>query len=65
MTTATGAPVEAVVAQESAASHARKKLSSPWASLAAVVIAVLWTVPTAGLLISSFRPEDDVKRDGW
>ena len=30
----------------------------------AVVIAVLWTLPTAGLLISSFRPEDDVKIDG-
>ena len=30
-----------------------------------MVIAVLWTIPTAGLLISSFRPEDDVKSSGW
>jgi alpha-glucoside transport system permease protein len=57
--------VESVVAQETASSHAKKKLSSPAASLFAVVIAVLWTVPTAGLLISSFRPEDDVKGNGW
>ena len=30
----------------------------PWASLAAIVIAILWTIPTIGLLISSFRPEE-------
>ncbi len=48
-----------------AAASARKKLTSPWASLIAVVIAVLWTVPTLGLFISSFRPEDDVKGSGW
>ena len=57
--------VEAVVQHETTASHARKSLSSPWASLVAVVIAVLWTTPTAGLLISSFRPESDVKGNGW
>ena len=57
--------VESVVAKETASSSAKKALSSPWASLGAVVIAVLWTVPTAGLLISSFRPEDDVKSTGW
>ncbi|MEU4620924.1 carbohydrate ABC transporter permease [Actinoplanes sp. NPDC023801] len=49
----------------SAAATAKKKLTSPWASLAAVVIAVLWTIPTFGLLISSFRPEDAIKRTGW
>ena len=57
--------VESVVARETASSSAKKALSSPWASLAAVVIAVLWTIPTAGLLISSFRPEDDMKSSGW
>jgi alpha-glucoside transport system permease protein len=57
--------VEHVVQHESAAATARKTLSSPWASLAAVIIAILWTTPTAGLLISSFRPEDDVKHSGW
>jgi alpha-glucoside transport system permease protein len=48
-----------------AAESAHHKLTSPWASLAAVVIAVLWTVPTVGLFISSFRPEEDVKGSGW
>ena len=36
---------------------AKGKLSSPWASFAAVVIAVLWTIPTFGLLVTSIRPE--------
>jgi alpha-glucoside transport system permease protein len=45
--------------------EAHKRLTSPWASLAAAVIAVMWTIPTIGLLISSFRPENDVKASGW
>jgi alpha-glucoside transport system permease protein len=49
----------------SASSVAKKKLSSPWASLFAVIIAVLWTIPTFGLLVSSFRPERAIKRTGW
>jgi alpha-glucoside transport system permease protein len=46
-------------------SAARRRLSSPWASLAALVIAVLWTIPTFGLFLSSFRPERAVQRTGW
>jgi alpha-glucoside transport system permease protein len=44
---------------------ARSRLTSPWASLAALVIAVLWTLPTFGLFLSSFRPQRDVQRTGW
>lgn len=44
---------------------AKTRLSSPAASLIAILIAVLWTVPTAGLLITSFRPAADVRRTGW
>jgi alpha-glucoside transport system permease protein len=44
---------------------ARRRLSSPWASLAAIVIAILWTIPTFGLFLSSFRPEREVQRTGW
>ena len=50
---------------EPVATSAHKALSSPWASLAAVVIAVLWTVPTLGLFITSFRPESDITTSGW
>ncbi|WP_369370570.1 carbohydrate ABC transporter permease [Promicromonospora sp. Populi] len=47
------------------ARKARKALSSPWASTLAVVIAILWTIPTVGLLVTSFRPEADVRLSGW
>jgi alpha-glucoside transport system permease protein len=50
---------------EQRASRARTKLSSPWASGLAIVIALLWTIPTVGLLITSFRPELDIRRSGW
>ena len=32
---------------------------------AAVLIAVAWSLPTAGLLISSFRPANDIRSSGW
>jgi alpha-glucoside transport system permease protein len=55
-------PVAAPVA---ASTKARKKLTSPWASLAALVIAILWTLPTFGLAVSSIRPEGDIRGSGW
>ncbi len=68
MTTTTPAPAVPSKKQaraNAAAESAHQKLSSPWASFAAIVIAVVWTIPTLGLFISSFRPEDDVKGSGW
>ena len=38
---------------------------SVWASVVAAVIAILWTIPTLGLLITSFRPAMDIRRSGW
>ena len=38
--------------KKSAAGDAARAISSPWASLAAIIIAVLWTVPTIGLLVT-------------
>lgn len=65
----TAAPPTASLALEAekptASAIAKRKLTSPWASLAAIVIAVLWTVPTFGLLVSSFRPERAIKTTGW
>ena len=50
---------------ERRAAAAKTKLTSPAASAIAIVIAVLWTVPTLGLLITSFRPELDIRQSGW
>nr|WP_221308717.1 carbohydrate ABC transporter permease [Nocardiopsis mwathae] len=48
-----------------AVQRVRRRLSGSGASAAAIVIAVLWTLPTAGLLISSLRPEEQIKTTGW
>jgi len=44
---------------------AKDIFASPIASAAAVIIAVLWTIPTFGLLVSSIRPEKDINTSGW
>ncbi|MGD9917868.1 MAG: carbohydrate ABC transporter permease [Paenirhodobacter sp.] len=37
-----------------------------WAvNLAAAILVVLWTVPTFGLLVSSFRDRDQIAASGW
>lgn len=37
-----------------------------WAvNLAVLALVVLWTIPTAGLLISSFRDRDQIAASGW
>ncbi|HEX6969311.1 MAG TPA: carbohydrate ABC transporter permease [Micromonosporaceae bacterium] len=48
-----------------AAARVRRRLSTPIATAASIAIAVLWTIPTFGLFISSFRPEDQIKTTGW
>ncbi|SNT65190.1 alpha-glucoside transport system permease protein [Asanoa hainanensis] len=48
-----------------AAGRVRKRLNSRTATTVSIVIALLWTVPTFGLLLSSFRPEDEIKTTGW
>ena len=45
--------------------RAKNIFSSPIASAAAWIIAVVWTVPTFGLLVSSIRPEKDINSSGW
>ena len=43
----------------------RKSFSSPLASLFVIVLTVLWTVPTFGLLVTSIRPSGAVGTTGW
>jgi alpha-glucoside transport system permease protein len=43
----------------------RRALSKAPVRLVIVVIAVLWLVPTVGLLITSFRPESAIRATGW
>ncbi|HST80115.1 MAG TPA: carbohydrate ABC transporter permease [Kineosporiaceae bacterium] len=43
----------------------RKRLSNPYASIAAIVIAVIWTIPTFGLAVTSLRPQLAIRKTGW
>ena len=55
-------PLEAV---HTATGQAKQRLTSRWASLLAFVIALLWTIPTFGLAITSIRPQKDIVTSGW
>ncbi|MFC3999621.1 carbohydrate ABC transporter permease [Nocardiopsis sediminis] len=50
---------------ETSAGRVRRRLSGRGGSIAALVIAVVWTVPTAGMLVSSLRPEEQIRTTGW
>ena len=43
----------------------KRRLTSRSATIAALIIAILWTTPTFGLFISSFRPAEKVATTGW
>ncbi|WP_265521667.1 carbohydrate ABC transporter permease [Oerskovia flava] len=58
-------PVKKLSRLEKRAIAAKGKLSSPWASGIAILLAILWTVPTVGLLVTSFRPQIDILSSGW
>ncbi len=38
---------------------------SPFAIVTMVVLALLWTIPTVGLLVTSFRSRTDAQTSGW
>ncbi|MFC4224554.1 carbohydrate ABC transporter permease [Lysinibacter cavernae] len=46
------------------ADRVKRRLTSRWATVAAIMIAFLWTIPTFGLFVASFRPQEN-KRQGW
>ena len=47
------------------AKRTKDSVTSPWASVAVIVLAVLWTIPTFGLLVTSFRPAVQIQKSGW
>jgi alpha-glucoside transport system permease protein len=52
-------------AETAAFNDSKKRLSSKGATIAAVIIAVIWTIPTFGLLVTSFRQPADITTSGW
>ncbi|GAA2238931.1 carbohydrate ABC transporter permease [Herbiconiux moechotypicola] len=56
---------KAIERQETVTKRTKRRLTSRWATAAALVIAVLWTIPTFGLFISSFRERTDIQTSGW
>ncbi len=47
-------------------SHKRQSfLTRGLVQVVLIFICILWTLPSAGLLISSFRPEDSIRSSGW
>lgn len=63
--TATGPKPVARPPRRSGATSFKRRASNRIGSAIALVIAVLWTVPTFGLFISSLRPEAEIKSSGW
>ncbi|MFN8168219.1 MAG: carbohydrate ABC transporter permease [Candidatus Nanopelagicales bacterium] len=43
----------------------RRNLSSPWASAFVIIVTILWTIPTFGLLVTSLRPAEAAANTGW
>ncbi len=53
------------VAKIATHNEGRKLFSSRTASIVVWTITILWTIPTFGLLVSSFRPKQDIFATGW
>lgn len=51
--------------REGASAATKRALTGRFGSFVAILIALLWTIPTFGLLITSFRPEAQIKSTGW
>jgi alpha-glucoside transport system permease protein len=71
MSVETGAPGALEIAAVAAPDHGgmssamRRNLSSPWATGLVILLTVLWTIPTFGLLVTSLRPSDVASSTGW
>jgi alpha-glucoside transport system permease protein len=46
--------------------RSREGTGGPWlVRITLLIVCVIWTIPTAGLLISSFRDQQDIATSGW
>ncbi len=43
----------------------RSAFSGPMASILVIILTILWTIPTFGLLVTSLRPAEDAASSGW
>jgi alpha-glucoside transport system permease protein len=59
------AVTEQQVRKEPPVKAVRRTFSHPVATIFMIVLTVVWTIPTIGLLISSFRPAGQVATTGW
>ena len=59
-----GAPRKLTKAEQRAV-DAKTRLTSPWASGIAIILAILWTVPTFGLFVTSFREPGESQTSSW
>ncbi|MBF4572801.1 carbohydrate ABC transporter permease [Herbiconiux sp. VKM Ac-1786] len=55
----------AIERDETVTKRTKRRLTSRGATVAALIIAVIWTIPTFGLLISSFRERNAIQTSGW
>jgi alpha-glucoside transport system permease protein len=55
----------AIETAERPVKRTKRRLTSRGATIASLAIAVLWTIPTFGLLVTSFRPQGEITRSGW
>ncbi|WP_430868190.1 carbohydrate ABC transporter permease [Demequina aurantiaca] len=51
--------------RRNAAKRAKQRLTSPWATAAGIIIAVLWTIPSVALFMNSLVPGDLYRTDPW
>ena len=64
-TTTTSSGVKKPLTGTAAVKSVRQTFSTSLASVLAVAIGVLWTIPTLGLFVNSFRSKQDAATTGW
>lgn len=57
--------VDVQTSRTASSDRLRKWFSGAPVRIAVVVIALIWTLPTVGLFVSSLRPSDNIKATGW